>query len=66
VRVPAERLFICGGLADRMATPKQAHLLWLHWGMPRIQWFSANHVAFMWRGEVGDFVKEALSTTGIV
>jgi hypothetical protein len=65
-RVASERLFICGGLADRMATPAQAHKLWVHWGMPRITWFDANHVAFMWRGEVGDFVREALSTTGII
>jgi hypothetical protein len=65
-KVAPERLFICGGLADRMATPLQAHKLWLHWNKPRITWFNANHVAFMWRGEVGGFVKEALDATGIV
>ncbi|HLW17311.1 MAG TPA: alpha/beta hydrolase [Actinomycetota bacterium] len=64
--VPTERLFICAGLADRMATPAQAHKLWLHWGMPRIAWFNSNHVAFMWRGEVGGFVQEALQTSGLL
>ncbi|MGZ4205908.1 MAG: alpha/beta hydrolase family protein [Actinomycetota bacterium] len=65
-RVKADRLFICGGLADRMATPLQAHRLWVHWGMPSITWFNANHVAFMWRGEVGGFVREALAASGVL
>ena len=63
--LPPEKLFICAGLADRMATPVQAHKLWLHWGMPRIEWFNSNHVAFMWRGEVAGFVKEALAARGL-
>ena len=65
-RLSPEQLFICAGLADRMATPAQAHKLWLHWGMPRIQWFNSNHVAFMWRGEVGGFVRETLTTSGLL
>lgn len=65
-RVPAERLFIVAGLADRMATPAQAHRLWEHWGRPRIKWLNANHLAFMWSGEVTGFVREALATTRVI
>lgn len=63
--VPAERLFVMAGLADRMATPAQAHALWEHWGRPRIAWMNTNHVAFFWSGEVQGFVREALATTGL-
>ena len=64
--VSRERLFICAGLADRMATPAQAHKLWMHWDMPLIEWFNSNHVAFMWRGEVAGFVKQVLQTSGLL
>ena len=62
---PADRLFIAGGLADRMATPRQALALWEHWGRPRIEWFNSNHVAFLWSGRVTGFVREALHATNV-
>jgi hypothetical protein len=62
--VPWERRYIFAGLGDRMATPWQAHRLWLHWDQPRIGWYNANHVGFFWSKDVERFVLGALADTG--
>jgi pimeloyl-ACP methyl ester carboxylesterase len=58
--IPPERLFIFAGTGDRMAPPGQANALWEHWGKPEIQWFDANHTAFMWSAEINDYVRSCL------
>lgn len=63
--VPRDRRFLYAGLVDRMATPRQAHLLWEHWERPRIAWYDGNHVGFLWSGAVNEFVREALATSGL-
>jgi hypothetical protein len=58
--LPPERLFIFAGTGDRMSPPEQAVALWKHWREPEIRWFDANHTAFMWNGEINDFVRISL------
>lgn len=46
-----ERLFVIGGLGDRLTPPEQARMLWEHWGFCRIHWYPGNHVIHLQRGE---------------
>lgn len=56
-----DRLFIIGGLGDRLAPPEQSEMLWEHWDRPRIHWYPGNHVMHVNRGaylrEMGRFLK---------
>jgi hypothetical protein len=58
--LPQERLMIIAGVADRLAPPKQARLLWDHWDRCPIHWFPGNHVIHFDRGtylrEMGRFL----------
>jgi len=66
-RVPADRRFIFAGLADRMAHPvHQVHDLWRHWEQPRTIWYEGSHLAFVWSGPVGRFLRQALDESGLV
>lgn len=60
--LPRDRLFIIGGLADRLAPPDQSARLWEHWGAPRIHWFPGSHILHVGRAnylrEVGHFLRE--------
>jgi hypothetical protein len=47
VNLPKERLFLVGGLADRLAPPGQIVRLWEHWDRPRIHWHAGNHVTHL-------------------
>jgi pimeloyl-ACP methyl ester carboxylesterase len=62
VKLPRERLFIIGGLADRLAPPEQSARLWEHWGRPRLHWFPGSHVIHLRRAaylrEIGRFLRE--------
>jgi pimeloyl-ACP methyl ester carboxylesterase len=62
-RVPREKLFIYAGTGDRMSPPSQALALWRHWNEPEIRWFDVNHMAFIWNGRIGAFVRDALAKT---
>lgn len=61
-RLPTERLFIVGGLADRLAPPEQSARLWAHWNRPRIHWFPGSHVLHLRRAvylrEIGRFLRD--------
>ena len=61
-RVRRERLFVIGGLADRLAPPEQSARLWDHWGRPRIHWFPGSHILHLRRAvylrEIGRFLRE--------
>ncbi|MFO0551040.1 MAG: alpha/beta hydrolase family protein [Polyangiaceae bacterium] len=50
-KLPRERLFIIGGVGDRLAPPRHARLLWDHWDRPRLHWFPGSHVVHFDRGE---------------
>jgi hypothetical protein len=64
--VPADRRFVYAGIADRMATPGQAHRLWKHWEEPTVCWYRGSHVGFTWSREVRTFVDDALVASGVV
>jgi hypothetical protein len=59
-----DRLFIIGGLGDRLAPPVHATRLWEHWDRCHIHWYPGNHVMHVNRGaylrEMGRFLR----TTG--
>ena len=59
-RVPLGQRYIYGALGDRMATAKQSHRLWQHWGESRIEWLPAGHVVALMRRSVDRFVTDAL------
>lgn len=46
-----ERLFIIGGVGDRLAPPSHSRLLWDHWGRPRLHWFPGSHLVHLDRGQ---------------
>lgn len=50
-KLPQDRLFIIGGVGDRLAPPRQARLLWDHWDRPRMHWFPGSHILHLDRGE---------------
>lgn len=50
-KLPKERLFIVGGVGDRLAPPKHSRVLWEHWGKPPLYWFPGSHLAHLDRGE---------------
>ncbi len=54
-KIPKERLMVIGGAGDRLAPPKHSHLLWDHWGRPRMHWFPGNHVLHL---DQGRYLKE--------
>jgi len=62
-RVDPERLFIFGGLADRIVPSGQVRALWEHWGKPRIEWHGGTHTSFGIESKVGLLVGEALTRT---
>jgi len=62
-KIDPERLFLFGGLGDRMATPEQAHKLWLHWNQPMVHWYEGSHIAFLWSRPVGEFIDGAIEET---
>jgi hypothetical protein len=62
-RVPAERLFIFGGAADRLVPSHQVSALWQHWDRPRIEWHGGSHTSFGIESAVNLLVSEALLMT---
>lgn len=48
--IPRERLFVIGGVGDRLAPPKHSRLLWDHWDRCRIHWFPGSHLVHLDRG----------------
>lgn len=64
-RVDPDRLFIFGGVADRIVPSHQVRALWHHWGQPRIEWHGGSHTSFGIESKVGLLVTEALARTRI-
>jgi hypothetical protein len=66
-RTPRDRLFVHAGLADRLGPPiDHAVPIWEHWGRPSACWHPGGHLGFVVRPEVGRFVDEALTSSGLV
>jgi pimeloyl-ACP methyl ester carboxylesterase len=59
--LPKDRLFIVGGLGDRLAPPEQSSWLWEHWDRCKLHWFPGNHTLHVNRGaylrEMGRFLQ---------
>jgi hypothetical protein len=62
-RVPHERRFIFGGVADRLVPPDQVRDLWLHWQKPRIVWYQGSHLSIAREPEVRALLRDALEET---
>jgi pimeloyl-ACP methyl ester carboxylesterase len=43
LRVPAGRVLLVGGRADRVVPPQHVQALWEHWGRPALTWFPGGH-----------------------
>jgi dienelactone hydrolase len=52
LRTGRERVMIVAGRGDRIVPPEHPHALWLHWGRPRIHWYSGSHLAPFGRGRI--------------
>lgn len=64
-RLPRERLFVFGGLGDRMSSSDQAARLWEHWGRPAVAWYPGGHIGFFWSNAVNRFIDGALVDAGL-
>jgi hypothetical protein len=49
--LPRERLFVIGGVGDRLAPPSHSRLLWEHWDRCRLHWFPGSHLVHLDRGQ---------------
>lgn len=66
LRTPRERLMIVAGRGDRIVPPEHPHALWLHWGRPRIHWFSGSHLAPFGRGRIVSEIDAHLRELGVL
>lgn len=64
-KLSASRRFVYAGVADRMATPGQAHRLWEHWEKSPVLWYRGSHIGFAWSREVRKFIDAALRRSGV-
>jgi pimeloyl-ACP methyl ester carboxylesterase len=66
LRVPRERVMIVAGRGDRVVPPEHPHALWLHWGCPRIHWYSGSHLAPFGRGRIVAEIDAHLRCLGVL
>lgn len=64
-RVPHERRYIFGAVADRLVTPDQVRDLWKHWGQPRMVWYQGGHLTFRAHAAVRGLLRDALHESGL-
>jgi dienelactone hydrolase len=65
-RVPKERRYIFGGVADQLVPADQVRDLWHHWDRPRIEWYQGGHVSFRLHRPVTRMLDEALRECELV
>ena len=65
-RLPRERRYLFGGIADRIVPADQVRDLWRHWEEPRIAWYPGAHVTFRAHRAVKQLVDDALHESGLV
>lgn len=67
-KVPRDRRYLFGGLADQIVPPDQVRDLWRHWEEPRIAWYPGGHVTFRRHAGVeqlfGDALRESDLSSG--
>jgi hypothetical protein len=64
-KVPHERRYIFGGVADQLVTPDHVRDLWDHWDRPRIAWYQGSHLTFRAHPHVRRLVRDALDESGL-
>jgi hypothetical protein len=64
-RVPHERRYLFGAVADRLVPVDQVRDLWLHWDQPRIVWYQGGHVTFRFHAPVRQLLKDAFRESGL-
>ena len=64
-RVPLERRYMFGGLADRLVPPEHVHKLWEHWERPRIAWYHGTHLSFHFDRDVRALMHDAYIESGL-
>ena len=57
---------IVAGRGDRIVPPEHPHALWLHWGCPRIHWYSGSHLAPFGRGRIVAEIDAHLRCLGVL
>lgn len=65
-RVPKQRRYLFGGVADRLVPAEQVRDLWLHWDRPRIVWYQGAHLTFRMHPEVDRLFQDALRESNLV
>ena len=65
-KLPVERRFLIGGIADRLVPPDQVRDLWLHWDRPRIVWYEGGHLTFNRSPEVRRLIRDGLVAGGLI
>jgi hypothetical protein len=65
-KVPHERRYIFGAVADRLVPPDQVRDLWRHWGRPRMVWYQGGHVTFRFHEPVRLLLRDAFRESGLV
>jgi hypothetical protein len=66
LRTARERVMIVAGRGDRIVPPEHPNALWLHWGQPRIHWYSGSHLAPFGRGRVIAGIDDHLRAIGVL
>jgi hypothetical protein len=59
-----DRLFIIGGLGDRLAPPGHSSRLWEHWGRCQLHWYPGNHTLHVNRGAYLRLMGRFMQATG--
>lgn len=65
-RVPHERRYIFGAVADRLVPSVQVRDLWRHWEKPEMLWFQGSHLSLFQEPEVPRFIERGLRESGLV
>lgn len=64
-KIPKNRRYLFGGVADRLVLPDHVRDLWEHWERPRIAWYQGAHVTFRLHPHVHRLVSDALRESGL-
>ena len=64
-KLPKERRYLFGGVADRLVPPDQVRDLWRHWDRPRIEWYQGGHLTFRAHRSVVRLISGAVRESGL-
>jgi hypothetical protein len=64
-KLPVERRYIFGAVADRLVPPDQVRDLWRHWDRPHIDWYQGGHITFRAHPSVVRLISSGLRESGL-